>query len=91
MNNDRRISCLVCFAGQNRRIEINPKNCQFNGTEYKYKTLYKAKDGTKYPIEINSVAGTMGAFVNIIVYSAKGFVIAERENVPVRFYKYLYY
>ena len=89
-NKSKRVSCLICFAGANRRVEINPRLCFFKGTDYSYKTLYKAEDGTKYPIEIKSVAGTQGAFVNVKVYSAKGIVIAERERVPVRFYKYLY-
>ena len=87
---EKRVSCLICFAGKNNRVEINPKKCVFKGREFTYKTLYKTSDGGKFPIEMQSRLGSDGSAVDVKIYSAKGSVIAERENIPVRFFKYLY-
>ena len=87
------ISMLVCFAGKNRCIEINPKKAEVNKNDksFAYKTLYKADDGKQYVVTANSVAGTDGAKADVVVTNRSGKqTIAERHGVDVRFHRYLF-
>lgn len=87
-NTTKDVSMLVCFAGCNRRIVINPKKCQVNRAtkSFTYKTMYKADNGKTYLIEVNSNGGYKA---NVVVSKGKE-VIAERHNVDVRFGRYLF-
>lgn len=90
-DNPKTVSVLVCFAGCNRRIEINPKKCVKNGKEFTYKTLYKADNGNSYMVNISSIEGTEGAKANVVVTNRSGKqVVAERNGVDVRFHRYLF-
>ena len=87
------ISILVCFAGMNRRIEINPKKCVINQANktFTYKSLYKADNGTSYMVNISSIEGTNGAKANVVITNRSGKqVIAERQNVDVCFHRHLF-
>ena len=87
------ISMLVCFAGKNRRIEINPKKCEINTANkmFTYKTLYKADDGKSYMVNVSSIADTEGAKANVVITNRSGKqTIAERSGVDVRFHRYLF-
>ena len=87
------ISMLVCFAGKNRRIEINPKKCEINAAKkmFTYKTLYKADDGKSYMVNVSSIADTEGAKANVVITNRSGKqTIAERSGVDVRFHRYLF-
>lgn len=87
--NTRIISMLVCFAGKNRRVEINPKKCSVNNAtkSFTYKALYKADDGKSYIVNVSG-NGTK-ADVTITNRSGKQ-TIAERHGVDVRFGRYLF-
>jgi hypothetical protein len=89
--NPKTVSVLVCFAGCNRRIEINPKKCVKNGKEFTYKALYKADNGTTYNVSICSIKGSEGAKANVVISNRSGkATIAERNGVDVRFYRYIF-
>lgn len=86
------ISILVCFEGKNRRIEINPKKCVTNPAhDFSCSMLYKADNGKTYLITINSIKGTKGAKANVVITNRnRSKTIAERHNVDVRFYRYIF-
>lgn len=89
-NTTKDISMLVCFAGSNRRIVINPKKCQVNRAtkSFTYRTLYKADNGKTYLIDVKSDGGYKA---NVVVSSSNGKeVIAIRNSVDVRFGRYLF-
>ena len=94
MNNDntKTISMLVCFEGKNRRIEINRKKCVTNAhKDFSYTTQYKADNGKTYLVKVVSVPGTEGARANVTITNRSGKqVIAERQGVCVRFYRYIF-
>jgi len=91
MNNNKTISILVCFEGKNRRIEINPKKCVRKCKDFTYKALYKADNGNTYLVNVTSIAGTDGAKANVVISSRSGKkIVAERSNVDVRFYRYIF-
>ena len=83
------ISILVCFAGKNRRIEINPKKCVKSGKEFTYKAQYKADNGNTYMVNVASIKGSEGAKANVVISRGKQ-TIAERQGVDVRFHRYLF-
>ena len=90
-NTTRDVTILVCFAGKNQRIKIEPKKCIKNNKNFTYNTHYKADNGTTYLVKIESIKGTNGACANVVVYSNNGKkVIAERHNVDVRFHRYIF-
>jgi hypothetical protein len=92
-NSTKAISMLVCFAGKNRRIEINPKKAAINAKDkaFTYKASYKADDGKQYMVSVTSVAGTNGAKANVVITNRSGKqTIAERQGVDVRFHRYLF-
>jgi hypothetical protein len=87
------ISMLVCFAGKNRRIEINPKKCEINkaNKSFSYKAQYKADNGNIYVVNATSIDGTNGAKAHVTITNRSGKqVIAERNGVDVRFHRYLF-
>lgn len=85
------VSVLVCFAGKNRRIEINPKKCVKSGKEFTYNALYKADNGKEYRVSICSLKGSDGAKANVVISNRSGkATIAERHGVEVRFHRYLF-
>ena len=90
MKKDTRfISILVCFAGKNRRIELNPKKCVVNRAtkSFTYKALYKADNDKSY---IVNVSGN-GLKADVIITNRSGKqTIAERHGVDVRFGRYLF-
>jgi len=91
--NAKVISMLVCFAGKNRRIEINPKKAEVNtkAKTFTYKTLYKADDGKSYMVSVTSIAGSDGTKANVLISNRSGKqLIAERHGVDVRFSRYLF-
>lgn len=91
--NSRLISMLVCFAGKNRRIEINPKKCEVDvkNKTFVYKTRYKADDGKLYMVNVKSIAGTNGSKADVVITNTSGKqTIAERHGVDVRFYRYIF-
>jgi uncharacterized protein YbcV (DUF1398 family) len=92
-NNTKVISMLVCFAGKNRRIEINPKKAVVDAKakSFTYKAVYKADDGKQYIVSATSIAGTEGAKANVVVTNRSDKqTIAERQGVDVRFHRYLF-
>ena len=86
------ISMLVCFEGKNRRIEINPKKCVTNPKkDFSYSALYKADNDKTYLVKAVSIPGTQGAKANVTITNRSGKqVIAERQNVDVRFHRYIF-
>lgn len=87
------ISMLVCFAGCNRRITINPKKCVVNkaNKSFTYKAIYKADNGKSYLVNAVSVEGSEGKKANVTITNTSGKqIIAERHNVDVRFSRYLF-
>ena len=86
------ISMLVCFEGKNRRIEINPKKCVTNHKkDFSYSALYKADNGKTYLVKAVSIPDTQGAKANVTITNRTGKqVIAERQNVDVRFHRYIF-
>ena len=90
--NSKAVSILVCFAGKNRRIEINPKKCVTNPKkDFTYSAQYKADDGKTYMVKVTSIEGTQGAKANVVITNRSGKqVIAERSNVDVRFHRYIF-
>ena len=89
----RVISMLVCFAGCNRRIEINPKKCVVNRATkmFTYKGLYTADNGTTYLVTAESLPDTNGSKAKVRITNRSGKqLIAERPCVDVRFYRYLF-
>ena len=92
-NNTKVISMLVCFAGKNRRIEINSKKAVVDAKakSFTYKAIYKADDGKQYVVSVASIAGTDGAKANVVITNRSGKqTIAERQGVDVRFHRYLF-
>lgn len=84
---------LICFAGCNRRIAIDPKKCVINRAKksFTYKAQYKADDGQTYMINAVSVPGSNGSKANVKITNRSGKqIIAERQNVDVRFSRYLF-
>ena len=91
--NNKTISMLVCFAGKNRRVEINPKKCEVNpkSKTFTYKARYKADNGKLYMVNVSSIAGTKGAKAKVVITNVSGTeTIAERHGVDVRFYRYIF-
>ena len=91
--NNKTISMLVCFAGKNRRVEINPKKCEVNAKvkTFTYKTRNKADDGKLYMVNVSSIAGTNGAKADVVITNTSGKqTIAERHGVDIRFYRYIF-
>ena len=90
--NSKVISILVCFAGKNRRIEINPKKCATtHKKDFTYSTQYKADDGKTYMVKVTSIEGTQGSKANVVITNRSGKqTIAERNGVDVRFHRYLF-
>ena len=87
----RPISMLVCFAGRNQRVEINPKKCAKKDNEFIYKTQYKAADGNTYVINVASIQGSNGSRADVLVTNRSGKkVIADRKGVAVRFSRYIF-
>ena len=86
------ISMLVCFEGKNRRIEINKKKCVTNPNhDFSYSALYKADNGKTYLVKVVSIVGTKGAKANVTICNrSRKQVIAERHNVDIRFYRYIF-
>ena len=61
-DNPKTVSILVCFAGKNRRVEINPKKCVTNPNhDFSYSAQYKADDGKLYMVKVVSIPDTKGA------------------------------
>jgi hypothetical protein len=91
-DNAKTVSMLVCFEGKNRRIEINPKKCVTNPKkDFSYYARYKADNGKMYMINVVSVPDTEGAKANVKITNLSGKqVIAERQNVDVRFHRYIF-
>ena len=91
-NGEKVISMLVCFEGKNRRIEINPKKCVVNHKkEFSYSALYKADNEKTYLVKAVSVPDTNGAKADVTIYNRSGKkIIAERHNVDIRFYRYIF-
>ena len=91
-DNAKTVSILVCFEGKNRRIEINPKKCVTNPKkDFSYCARYKADNGKMYMINAVSVPGTEGAKANVKITNLSGKqIIAERQNVDVRFHRYIF-
>ena len=84
---ENKTSILICFAGRNRRIEISKKIAKIHGNGFTYKAIHK-EDGATYLIDIKSENGKTA---NVVIYNKSGrHIIAERNNVAVRFHKYLY-
>ena len=84
---------LICFAGCNRRIAIDPKKCVINRAKksFTYKALYKADNGQTYLINAVSVEGSNGSKANVRITNRSGKqLVAERQHVDVRFYRYLF-
>ena len=91
--NIRIISMLICFAGCNRRVAIDPKKCVVNRAKksFTYKAQYKADNGQTYMINAVSLDGTGGAKAKVTITNRSGKqIIAERQSVDVRFYRYLF-
>jgi hypothetical protein len=91
--NSKTISVLVCFEGKNRKIEINPKKAEVNAKakSFTYKALYKADNGKSYMVSIKSINGSNGAKADVLVTNRSGKqTIAERHDVSVRFYRYIF-
>ena len=87
----RPISMLVCFAGCNQRVEINPKKCVKNGGEFTYKTQYKTTDGNTYVVNVTSIQGSNGSRADVLITNRSGKkVIADRKGVAVRFSRYIF-
>jgi hypothetical protein len=89
----KRVSMLVCFAGQNRRIEIKPNKCSLNRATkmFTYTTKYSAENGKTYLLEVKSIADTEGSRANVTITDLKTKTeVAKRHGVEVRFYKYLF-
>lgn len=91
-DNPKVVSMLVCFAGKNRRIEINPKKCVTNpNQDFSYNALYKADDGKTYMVKVVSIKDTKGAKADVTITNRSGKqVIAERHGVDVRFHRYIF-
>ena len=92
-NSTRNVSMLVCFAGCNRRVVIDPKKCTIDkkNKSFTYKALYKADNGNTYLISASSVEGTNGLKANVVVHNRSGkTVIARRNNVDVRYTRNLF-
>ena len=91
-DNKKTISMLVCFEGKNRRIEINPKKCVTNpNKDFSYSALYKADNNKTYLVRAVSVPKTKGSKADVTIFNRSGKqVIAERHNVDVRFYRYIF-
>ncbi len=89
---NKTISMLVCFAGKNRRIEINPKKCEINAKDksFTYKAQYKADDGKIYVVNAVSINGSNGSLADVTITNRGKQIIAERHNVDVRFSRYLF-
>ena len=91
--NIKKISMLICFAGCNRRVIIDPKKCTINRAtkSFSYKALYSADNGKMYLINAVSVNGSNGSKVNVKITNRSGKeMVAERSGVDVRFYRYLF-
>lgn len=88
----KRVSVLVCFHGQNHRIEIDLKKCEVHpNNNFAYKTTYKTEDGKRYGVSIVSLNNTKGSKANVIITDLKsGSLVAERQGVEVRFYRYIF-
>jgi hypothetical protein len=91
-DNAKTVSMLVCFEGKNRRIEINPKKCVTNpNKDFSYSSTYKADNGKTYLIKVVSIKDTEGAKANVTITNRSGNqVIAERQNVDIRFHRYIF-
>ena len=91
-NNAKTVSILVCFEGKNRRIEINPKKCVTNANhDFAYSAQYKADNNKTYMVKVTSIEDTNGAKANVVITNRSGKqIIAERHNVDVRFYRYIF-
>ena len=89
----RTISMLICFAGSNRRVVVDPKKCVVNRAKksFTYKAQYKADNGQTYMINATSIEGTNGSKAKVTITNRSGKqIIAERQSVDVRFYRYLF-
>lgn len=88
-------SLLVCFAGQNQRINLNPKNIvKSEGTlSYKCKQQYTAHNGKKYIVNIESISNgkVIPLKANVRVTNLSGKIeVAVRNNVTVRWAKSIF-
>ena len=67
-DNPKTVSILVCFAGKNRRVEINPKKCVTNPNhDFSYSAQYKADDGKLYMVKVVSIPDTKGAKADVTI------------------------
>ena len=93
-NCPQEVAVLVCFAGRNQRIVINPKKCNINkdnGT-FTYLARFVASDGITYRVQISSIPNQDKGFsthAKVLIHrNAK--IVAERNNVAVRFSRKLF-
>jgi hypothetical protein len=88
----KNVSIVVCFEGKNRRVEINPKKCVTNpNRDFSCSMRYQADNGKMYMMHICSIVGTRGTRANVKVTNMNGKkVIAERQDLPVRFAQYIF-
>lgn len=91
-NCTQNVSLLVCFAGENQRIILNPKKCVISGETFTYASNFKASDGKTYNICIDSIPNKEKGYsthANVHVYH-RGKLVADRTNVAVRFSRKLF-
>ena len=88
----KNVSIVVCFEGKNRRVEIDPKKCVTNpNRDFSCSMRYKADNGKLYMLHIYSITGTKETRANVKITNMNGKkVIAERQDIPVRFSRYIF-
>lgn len=91
-NCPQEVAVLVCFAGCNQRITLNPKKCVISGGTFNYASNFKASDGRTYNVCIVSLPNQEKGYsthANVHVYY-RGKLVADRKNVAVRFSRKLF-
>ena len=93
-NCTQNVSVIVCFAGRNQRVEINPKKCVVfkDSGLFNYDCNFKASDGSTYKVRIESIPNQEKGYsthADIKVYR-RSKLIADRKNLPVRFSRKLF-
>lgn len=93
-NCTQNISLLVCFAGENQRIILDPKKCVISkeNKSFTYGANFKASDGKTYKVCIDSVPNKEKGYsthANVKVYQ-RSKLVAERNNIAVRFSRKLF-
>lgn len=76
----------LCFKGKIHKIEINPNNCIVNNKMFDCEMIEEI-DGHSYKLNIFTSDRPNIATVRIIDNDR---LIAERHNVPIRYYRCIF-